>query len=492
MDTSPAPVSGADGATLTASSAQTAAQTAVQTRAQAAGEALAKARLPLAWKWIYAVGSLGLTILISAIGFFLLIFYTDVALVPPALASTALLVAKIWDTVNDPLFGWLSDRTRSRFGRRRIYLIVGALPLALATYLLWSVPAGLSAGWAFAWIALTYIIFDTFFTIVQVPMNALAAEITPDYDERTSLLAYAGVGAVAGYLLGSILMRVIVGRFDDPSQGYAVAGAIFGGLVGLSVALVAWKIREPAEMQGKQSTLPILSAIRATFHNRPFVRLLAAFSLARISFTLLSAVLAYYVTYHLGAEGKLTLIILVLMLVIGLFIPVWRMLARRWSKGFAYGLGLTVAALSLFFTYFLPQGSVKGMFLIVAVAGFGLSAHWVLPWAMLPDVVEYDEDRTGQRREGMYYGVYGLLDKIARTIGIFAVGWVLDFFGYVPNVAQTARSLQGIRLLFGPVSAILLLLAVPLLLTYPITRASHQELRERLAAKRAATPVAGE
>ncbi len=479
MDASPASVSPAS--------------TASETASEMASEMARKARLPLAWKWIYAVGSLGLTILISAIGFFLLIFYTDVALVPPALASTALVVAKIWDTVNDPLFGWLSDRTRSRFGRRRVYLIFGALPLALSTYLLWSVPRGLSPGWAFAWIALTYIVFDTFFTVVQVPMNALAAEITPDYDERTSLLAYAGVGAVVGYLAGSILMRVIVSRFSDPGQGYAVAGAIFGVLVGLSVALVAWKIREPAGMHGKQSTLPILAAIRATFHNRPFVRLLTAFSLARVSFTLLSAVLAYYVTYQLGAEEKLTLIILVLMLVIGLFIPVWRLLARRWSKGFAYGIGLTVAAVALLFTYLLPQGSVTGMFVIVAVAGFGLSAHWVLPWAMLPDVVEYDEERTGQRREGMYYGVYGLLDKIARTIGIFAVGWVLDFFGYIPNVAQSARSLQGIRLLFGPISSILLLLAVPLLLTYPITRASHREIQARLAAQRAtASPTPGE
>ena len=196
-------------------------------------------KLPLGLKLVYAVGNLGFTLLISGIGFFLLIFYTDVAGIPPALASTALLVGKIWDVVNDPLFGWVSDRTKSPLGRRRVYLIYGALPLALVSFALWAVPRGLAPTAAFLWIVLSYALFDTFFTITNVPFNSLTAELTRDYDERTSLMAVASVGAVVGYLLGAVLPPMITGGFADLSTGYLVLGAVFGGIVGLSIALVA-------------------------------------------------------------------------------------------------------------------------------------------------------------------------------------------------------------------------------------------------------------
>lgn len=134
---------------------------------------VASARLPLGLKVFFAIGSLGFTLLISAISFFLLFFYTDVALVPPALAGSALLVGRFWDTINDPLVGWLSDRTRSRWGRRRVYLIYGALPLALTAITLWVMPRGLSPVLAFVWIVVTYTLFDTFFTLTNMPFGAL-------------------------------------------------------------------------------------------------------------------------------------------------------------------------------------------------------------------------------------------------------------------------------------------------------------------------------
>lgn len=213
-------------------------------------------KLPLGLKLVYAVGNLGFTLLISGIGFFLLIFYTDVAGIPPALASTALLVGKIWDVVNDPLFGWVSDRTKSPLGRRRVYLIYGALPLALVSFALWAVPRGLAPTAAFLWIVLSYALFDTFFTITNVPFNSLTAELTRDYDERTSLMAVASVGAVVGYLLGAVLPPMITGGFADLSTGYLVLGAVFGGMVGLSIALVAWRVREPSRKTGSPPACP--------------------------------------------------------------------------------------------------------------------------------------------------------------------------------------------------------------------------------------------
>ncbi|MGD2041619.1 MAG: MFS transporter, partial [Anaerolineae bacterium] len=154
-------------------------------------------------KMLYGVGDVGNAMVNSAIQFFLLIFYTDGALIAPALASSALLIGKIWDAVNDPLFGWLSDRTSSRFGKRRAYMIFGALPLAVSIVLLWWVPSSLSNAAVFAWIAFTFIFYDSMNTLTSVPYYALTAELTEDYDERSSLTAFRMVLGVPAYLVGA-------------------------------------------------------------------------------------------------------------------------------------------------------------------------------------------------------------------------------------------------------------------------------------------------
>lgn len=438
-------------------------------------------RIPLPTKIVYAIGNLGFTLLISAVGFFLLIFYTDVAGIPPAIASTALLVSKIWDIVNDPLFGWISDRTRSRFGRRRVYLIYGALPLALVSFGLWAVPQGLSPTVAFIWIVVSYAIFDTFFTITNVPFNSLSAEITHDYDERTSLMTVSSIGAVVGYLLGAILPPMITQSFANTSTGYLILGAVFGGIVGFSIALVAWKVREPERYTDEIAELPIFPSIQATFLNKPFVMLLSAFAIVRLSFTLMQTSVPYFINYHLSSPESMTMIMGLLMGSIGLFVYFWKWLVDKSSKAKVYAIGLLVMSLAALSTFLIQEGQVGLMTVIVVVIGFGLSTHWVAPYAMLPDVIEHDELESGERREGMYYGVYGLIDKIARTLGIFLVGIGLDMVGYTPNITQSASSLLGIRLIFGPIPAILLLCALPLLLRYPINRQTHKEIREKLA-----------
>ncbi|MDZ7844053.1 MAG: MFS transporter [Anaerolineales bacterium] len=446
---------------------------------------LSSEKLPLSLKLVYAVGNLGFTLLISGVGFFLLIFYTDVAHIPPALASTALLVGKIWDIINDPLFGWVSDRTESPLGRRRVYLIYGALPLALVSFALWAVPRGLSSTTAFLWIVVSYALFDTFFTITNVPFNALTAELTHDYDERTSLMAVASIGAVVGYLLGAVLPTLITGRFEDLTTGYLVMGAVFGGIVGLSIALVAWKVREPARSSAVQAGLPVMASIRATFSNRPFILLLTAFAVVRLSFTLMQSSVPYFIRYQLNSPGSMTLIMTLLMGSVGVFVYFWKWISDKTSKSRAYAVGLVIMGAGAVITFFIQEGQVAVMNAVVVLIGFGLSAHWVAPYAMLPDVIEHDEAATGERREGMYYGVYGLVDKIMRTLGVFIVGMGLEFFGYIPNVAQTSRSLLGIRIIFGPLPALLLLLVFPLLLRYPVTRQSHTALRKKLAQRKA-------
>jgi glycoside/pentoside/hexuronide:cation symporter, GPH family len=442
--------------------------------------------VPLGTQVAYAIGNAGLQMLGAALSFFLLIFYTDVALVPPAIAASALTIGKLWDTINDPVFGWIADRTRSRHGRRRVYLIHGALPLAVVSAALWVAPGGLSPLAAFFWIIVSYSLFDTVLSMVKMPYEALGAELVSDYDERTSFMALSSIGALAGYMLGAVGMPLIVDAGGDARTGYALAGGIFGLVAGASIAFVAWRIDEPASGAAAQLSKKFWRPLELALKNRAFIILVCAFGLVRLGFTLVMSSLAYFVIYQLQ-EGRdaLPRILLILLAVVGASITFWRWAARKWEKNAAYAAGLLIAACGLGATFLVQPGRIDLLMPLIAIIGTGIAAHWVVPFAMLPDAADQGHAATGEQRTGMYYGLYGLVDKIARVVGTAAVGWLLFFFGYVPNAEQSTHALLGIRLVMGPIPAACILLAVPLLLIYPISRERHaaiaQAVRDRAA-----------
>ena len=448
--------------------------------------------LTLGTKLSYAVGNVGLQMLIAAMNFMLMIFYTDVALVAPAVAGAALLVGKVWDTVNDPLFGWVTDRTRSRWGRHRVYLIYGAIPLGIAAAAVWMVPPGLSPVAAFLWIAITYTVFDTLMTLVQLPYQAMAANMTTDYDERTSLTAYASMGALIGFFAGSVFMPILVRAAPDARTGYALAGSCFGLIAGVAVAVVAWRVREPqgsaaptAQTDAPADARPMWDSVRetlrTTLRNRPFLLLMSAATLVRLGLTLVQASLAYFVIYQLqGDKGDLPRYMGTLLGVVGLSLFGWKYVVDRWEKNWAYVLGLVLCAGGLVALYWVGPGDQRMVTGILVVIGIGMGAHWIVPFAMVPDTIDHGHMQAGERQTGMYYGLYGLMDKLARTLATVMVAGMLDVTGYVPNVAQSASALQGITLMTGVLPAACLVLAIPLLVAYPITRARHAGILSRM------------
>jgi GPH family glycoside/pentoside/hexuronide:cation symporter len=440
-------------------------------------------------KLVYGVGDIGNAMVNSAIGFYLMLFYTDGAFIAPALAANALLVGKIWDAVNDPLFGWISDRTTSRFGKRRVYMIFGALPLAIAVALLWRVPQEWGDIGIFVWIAFTFLLFDTIWTLTNVPYYALTAELTDDYDERAGLTAYRMVLGVPAYIVGAALTPVIVGLFVTERAGYGAVGIVYGAVAALALWISAAGIKERKHISENRSKATPARAFLETFKNLPFVRLVAAYLMANTAFALVKTLLAYFLTYQLDMEEQVPIVMLVLLVFVALFLFPWKMLSDRWNKGPAYALGLGIGGAAVAATFLLPHQPTPWVYGIAMVAGIGFSANWVFPWAMVPDVVEHDQLKTGEHRGGMYYGVWGLAVKLSEALGIVTTGWVLQLYGYVADVEQGAHTLFGIRLFFGPVPAVLFAIALPLLIWYPITRASHAAMLKRLS--EVGTPTAG-
>jgi GPH family glycoside/pentoside/hexuronide:cation symporter len=450
-------------------------------------------KLSLGTKFQYGLADLGFALITSAMQFFLLFYYTDVAGINPALAGAALMVGKLtWDALNDPLFGYWSDRTRSRFGRRRIYMLVGAVPLGIAAWVMFSLPKGLSGAPAFFAVLLSFWLIDTFHTMTTTPYYALTPELTRDYNERASLTSIRMVFSVFGYILGAALTTILAGIFQgaglDLQQAWSATGAVFGAVALTTTLITTFSVKENPELAGEPSKLPPIKAVFTSFKNKPFIILMIAFILSSFSFTILTALVPYFIQYQLDMGDQVSFVLLVMLVMIGIFLIPAKMVSDKINKGPSYALGLFIASVAVITSFFFPRGPTPLIYVVAAVAGLGFSAQWVFPWSMLPDVIEYDEKMTGERREGIYYGLWAFLTKFTSALGIAVSGWALGLFGYVPNVEQTAQALFGIRLFFSVVPSLVILVSLPFLIWYPITRKSHsellRELSERMAVER--------
>lgn len=438
-------------------------------------------KLPTRTKVLYGIADLGISLLTAAIQFFLLFFYTDIAGIDPGLAGTALLVGKLtWDAINDPVFGYLSDRTRSRWGRRKPYMLIGAIPFGLTIWLLFSIPAGLVGVKAFLAVLGSFLLADTFQTMVSVPYYALSAELTYDYDERTSLISIRMIFTVVGYILGAALTTAVAGFFMNlgwtKNAAYSGMGAVFGAVAVITLLITTFGVKEIPNPDLKPAEMPALKQIKFVFKNRPFVQYMIMSTIISISFTLLTSLLPYYLTYQLKMTNEISYVMFVMLATIGVFLLMWQKISKKMSKGPAYALGLAIASAAILVAFFLPAHPTWIIYLVAFIAGLGFSAQYVFPWSMIPDVIEVDQAVTGERHEGIYFGVNAFLGKLTGALGIAASGWALKLYGYVPNAVQTPHALFGIRFFFAVVPVIAFVIALPLLIWYPINRKNHAEL----------------
>jgi GPH family glycoside/pentoside/hexuronide:cation symporter len=451
-------------------------------------------KLTFGVKFRYGIADMGFALLSAAQQFFLLFYYTDVAKINPAIAGAALMVAKLtWDAINDPLFGYWSDRTRSRFGRRRIYMLIAAIPIGFAALIMFSIPKGLSGVPAFLAVLLTFWLIDTFQTMANVPYSSLTPELTRDYSERASLTSIRMAFSVFGYILGAASTPILAGVFQGAGlnlqQAWSATGAVFGVITTTVVLVTALTVKENPELAGEPSRIPAVKAVFTCFKNKPFNILMIAFILSSFSFTTLTALTPYFIQYQLGMGDQVSFILLAMLLTIGIFLIPAKLVMDRINKGPTYALGLGIASLAVISSFFLPHAPTSLMYVIAIVAGIGFSTQFVCPWSMLPDVLEYDEKLTGERREGIYYGLWNFLSKFTGALGVAVSGWALALYGYIPNVEQTVRALFGIRFFFALVPAIVILVSLPFLIWYPITRKSHAALVKELTDKKAASEI---
>jgi GPH family glycoside/pentoside/hexuronide:cation symporter len=448
-------------------------------------------RLSRRIKWIYGAGDIAFSLTNTILAVYFAIFLTDVVGLPARLAAIAIFIGRSWDYINDPLIGHISDRTRTRWGRRRPFLIFGAAPFALSFILLWLHPSWDNQILLAVYYGAAYVLFDAAFTLVNMPYAALTPELTDDYDERTNLTSYRMFFSIAGSLVAFTIPLAIVERFTPENNGRVLLMAvIFGCASLLPILLVFFNTRErPEFMHLGQPRLA--GSLKAAFKNKPFLFGAGIFLLTWVAVDILQTTLLFFLKYVLKREGQSDLIMATIFVTALLTLPLWEWAARRWNKRLAYIIGIAFwAVVQLAMVSLGPNDGLSWLLTLCVLAGIGVSAAHVLPWAIIPDAIEWDEWQTGARHEGTFFSLVSLMQKIASSIAIPLILLLLDATGYVPNAAQQqSGALLGIRLVVGPVPAVLLLAGIFFAVLYPLNRVEFARVVADLEQRRAAASL---
>ena len=463
-------------------------------------------KLNLKTKISFGSGDLGSAITANILIFFLSPFLTDVAGLRPGLAGWSQLVGKIWDAVNDPVVGVLSDRTENRkWGRRYPWILWGALPFGAFFFLQWIVPRFSSDPdtnqWGmFFYYTIISILFNTFYTVVNLPYTALTPELTHDYDERTNLNSFRFFFSIGGSILSVIIFAVIQAVFaQSPTQQYIVMGIILSIISVVPLYLCVWGTKDRVFAVAAQNPvseapveIPIFEQLKIALSNRPFLFVVGIYLCSWLSVQLTAAIIPYFIrnVMQLSDPWSLMLTILAVQATAMIMLPVWSKLSERVGKRGVYFMGMSLWIIAQAGLFFLPANQVNLMYVLAIMAGVGVSIAYLVPWSMLPDVIELDELQTGQRREGIFYSFITLFQKICLGFAVAFVLQSLEWTGYIkptPEVAlpqQPDAVLTAIRMAIGPIPTVSLIIGLVLVYFYPLTRDVHTQIRLQLNEQR--------
>lgn len=473
-------------------------------------------KLSLSTKLAFGAGDMGAGITATLTAFSFLIFLTNVANLRPALAGTVLLIGKIWDAINDPVVGYLSDRTQSRWGRRHVWMIAAAIPFGVFFFLHWIVPdvtpnESVSQWGRFAYYVAVSVCFNTAFTAVNLPYTALTPELTKNYDERTSLTSYRFMFSIGGSILALALGFASELVFpDDSIVQYFALGSICAVLSVLPVYWCVWGTTDRTAFDPKnpppvpdtaEDVVPIWQQIQIVFQNRPFLFVIGIYLCSWFSFQLTAAMIPYYAVNWMGMESYFSVALVVqgTAMVALLF---WNRISHRYGRKLTYFAGMTAWIIAQGCLFFLPSDRVTMLYVLCAMAGLGISTAYLVPWSMLTDVTDLDELNHGQSREGIFYAFMVFLQKTGLALGLWLAGYALELSGFIeplPGEAipqQPDSALLAIRLVVGPIPTVFLIVGLVLTYFYPLTREIHddivlqlQERRSRADAERGEPPT---
>jgi GPH family glycoside/pentoside/hexuronide:cation symporter len=445
------------------------------------------ARVPLGTLALYGPPIFGLSAPFFFVQFFFLKFATDVLLLAPAVVATVFGLGRLWDAVSDPLVGGWSDRTRTRLGRRRPWMLGGLATLGASFAMLWMSPAALPAGWLTAWVALALFAFYSAFTAYVIPHFALGAELSDDYHDRSRVYATRAASFTLGMLPAFAAMQ-LVNNAEDP-RAAAAAVALGGAVVGTLILLAPLRVPERNEFQGR-SAGSSLRALADVFRNRHARRILAVQFIDSLGVGVLGILAPYFAQYVLRRPDLIAALPAVFVVCALVSIPLWVQVSRRFGKRRAWIASLLGVSLAFGSTIAVGENDVVWLIGSLVAAGLFSGCGNVIGPSMLADVIDADELATGARREGTYSAAWGFCFKAGSAFTIFLTGMALELSGFQPNVEQGAAAAWTLRGIFAGAPLVMSLAGAFVLRSYTLDAMEHARIRAELDRRRPGPSVA--
>lgn len=439
-------------------------------------------RLPLGVLVAYGLPTATLGFSSGLIMLYLLKFATDVMLIAPALFATAYGTARVWDAVSDPIAGYLSDRTRHAWGRRRPWLALGAIPLAASVVMLWSPPGFVRGDDAMLWLGFGVFFYYTTYTAIAVPHLALGAEMTTDYHDRSRVFGSRGVFDYLGVMLAALAIWWFQSSADVRAATATTAWLFAGCAVPILWFSVA-RIRENESYRSRGAQNPV-RAFRDVARNRYARLLITVFFAENLSLSFIAALFPYLTEYILPADSDVggAFLFFAIVVALGSF-PIWFPISRRIGKRNAWIVSNFMKLGAFVLIALVSPERVWPGYLAIFLIGPSLSAHIILAHSVKADVVDFDEHETHERKEGSYFAIWNLAQKIAGASAIFLAGALLQVSGYEANVAQTEQAAQAIQRIFAGVPAVCHVIAIVLLFRFDLDEKRHIEIRRVIDAR---------
>ncbi len=535
-------------------------------------------KLHFTTKLAYGSGDMGPAITANILVFFLLYFFTNVAGLPAGLSGSILAIGKISDAINDPITGILSDRTRTRWGRRMPWMLFGAIPFGIFFFLQWIVPQFSNNTTVNNWCLFVYyviigILFNIAYTVVNLPYTALTPDLTLDYNERTNLNSFRFAFSIGGSILSLILATFIFQAYpDNPQQQYLVLGVVTTLLSVVAIFWCTFRIQERGALpilnqQGKKvlgfvlavigaigfvfgiaqltngrlnsslygisgillglefiafaltlifakteshlssseaiatrnqtnsvPTTPIKEQLKIAFANKAFLYVIGIYLCSWLAVQLTASILIYFVVSWMGmTEADFPIVAIAVQGTALVMLFFWQFVSEKLGKKAVYYLGMIIWIIAQAALFLIKPGQITLLYTAAIMAGVGVSVAYLIPWSMIPDVVDSDELNTGERREGIFYSFMVLLQKFGLALALFLVGQALEFSGFAQQIPgepipiQPESALLAIRIAIAPLPTVFLVLGLILTYFYPITKEVHANIRLQLQAKKNVT-----
>lgn len=433
----------------------------------------------------YSLGDTASHFVWDMVGFWLLFFYTDVYGISAAAAGTIMMIARFWDMAIDPVIGIVSDRTNTRWGKFRPYILFGAIPYAVLAILTFTTPDFGEVG-KIIYAGATYVLLMTAYAFINLPYSALGAVMSADTYERAGLNTYRFIAGFIGQFVVTGLALTLANYFGggDKAQGFQYTVFLFAGL-SLVFFFITFKTTKERVQPPKEQKNSVKADFGNLFKNRAWVILAIVGIVSFIMFAMQNAAIAYYFKYYLGREDNVQLFNVLGTVALIVALPLSKPLAKRFGNKNVF-IGSSLISGLFFMLIYLPGVTdLTTIYVFNIIAKMAYAPAVPLLWTMIADSADYGEWKSGRRATGLYFSAAVFAQKAGWGIGAAIAGWILSISNFMPNVEQTSEAITGIKLLVSVIPGILYMSCAIFMIFYNIDKKTTDLMKKDLEAKRA-------